>query len=347
MASKSSLMDPKIIGMLVIGILVGAGVGHGASHFIYTPKINGLRIELIDLRFKFETLSEQFETLSADHEALKSERDSLQTQYSTLQSDLYRISNDYERASKYLKDLSSDVQGFYDLLGSYSSLTESFQRVLNAEELEKIALTVAAVTQESEDNWDAYERIYKHVANKIDYAPDDVEFPYIAEYRRETVGGDEVLSGFSVETTSNYVQKPWFTLEHKQGHVEDQVVAAYAMIKYYERNIYETEYPSYIAEIEFSEAPPYLVVFLPVKGGRTKTPRLCILDPIEQYYTSKLGQMIQREVSVELETYARVRAKAAGEITHITLYDIDVSDGSHTVAASGTLLEIAEFLATE
>jgi len=84
-----------------------------------------------------------------------------------------------------------------------------------------------------------------------------------------------------------------------------------------------------------------------VSGGRTRTPRLCILDPAGNYYTNKHGEITQRVVSDEFEVYTKAWSKIAGEITGIRLYDVDVSNGSYIVAASGTLEEIAEFLKTE
>lgn len=350
---KRSHMESKIIVVMVVGILVGGVIGYSANYLISTPQINKLKTELSNVKSQYETLSAQNETLSGEYKAVKTERDNLQSQFSILsseynivKSDYNLLSDDYGKVSAYLKDLSSDVQSIIDILGYYSNITESFKRVLNSEELEKIASKVSSVTQESQDNWYAYGKIYKHFIYKINYVS-DIEFPYIADYHHEMIDGDEIITGFSVDTTMNYIQTPAFTLEHKQGDVEDQVVAAYAMIKYYERNIYGTEYTSYIADIQFSDGSSYLAIFMPVKGSRTRTPRLCILDPAGRYYTNKLGDITHKVVSDELKVYSKILSKTAGEITYIRLYDVDLSDGSYIVAASGTLDEIAVFLKTE
>jgi len=253
-------MESKIIAIMVVGILVAGGIGYGVAHLSYAPRIKKLKAELSSVKpqneillAQYATLSTQYDALSEEYGALETERDDLQSQYSslssehdTLQSDYDLLSDDYEEASTYLKDLSGDVESIIDILGYYSNITESFKHVLNSEELEKIGSTVSSVTQESSDNWDAYEKIYKHLIYKIDYVP-DIEFPYTSDHHREKVDGDEIITGFSVGTTMNYIQTPAFTLEHMHGDDDDQVVAAYAMVKHYERDIYETEYTSYIA----------------------------------------------------------------------------------------------------
>lgn len=341
---RSTTLGLKIIVILVIGILAGGGVVYIFSYRTYTPKINEIETKLRDVESEFETLSMEYDALNTERDNLQSQHSELSLDYNKLQGDYNSLSYDYQKASEYLKALSRNVTSFYDMLGSYGNLTEAFRRVLNNDELEKIAPTVISVSRESEDNWYVYDRIYRYVA-KVDYSH-DIEFPYIKDYHYDTMNGDEVLTGFSVDTTMNYIQTPAFTIEHGQGDAEDQVITTYAMIKYYEKNIYGTEYPSYIAEIQFSHDSKHLAVFLPVKGGRTQINRLCILNPFESYYTNEFGQMTKREVSKELKSYSSEFLKTAGEIEHIKLYDVDVNDGSYTVVVSGTLDEVSTFLET-
>lgn len=349
----NGLLNSKTIVKLVVGIIVGVVIGYGASNFNYTRQINEISTELNNLESQYMALSLQYDAVTDKYDTIKDERDSLQilysslsSEHSTLQSDYESLLLNYEKVSGYFDDVADDFQSIIELLVSYHSIPEAFRRVINNEELDKIASTVSSVTEESTSNWYAYEQIYRHVAFKVEYAP-DVEFPYIADYQKETMNGKEILTGFTVDTTMNYIQTPEFTLEHEQGDVEDQVIAAYAMLKYYERNIYGTEYPSYIADIEFSDGSSHLAIFLPVKGGRTRVTRLCILDPAGKYYTNKYGGITQRDVTTELDTYAKTWSKTAGEITHITFYDVDATDGSYEVIATGDPSEIAEFFDTE
>jgi len=349
----NGLLDSKNIVKLVVGIIVGVFVGYGASNFNYTRQINEINTELNNLESQYMGLSLQYDAVSDEYDTVKDERDSLQilysslsSEHSTLQSNYESLSLNYEKVSGYFDDVADDFQEIIEMLVSYHSIPEAFKRVINNEELEKIASTVSSVTEESTNNWYAYEQIYRHVAFRVEYTP-DVEFPYIADYRKVTMNGKEIMTGFTVDTTMNYIQTPEFTLEHEQGDVEDQVIAAYAMLKYYENNIYETEYPSYIADIKFSDGFSHLAIFLPVKGGRTRITRLCILDPAGQYYTNKYGSITQRDVPTELDTYAKTWSKKAGDITHITFYDVDATDGSYEIIATGNLLEIAEFFDTE
>lgn len=344
-------MDSKVLGMLIVGILAGGSLGVGGAYILYIPQVNELKTELSYFESQYETLSGQYETLSQEHETLsgeyetlKIERNKLQSQYSTLSSE-YRVlqskynilSHDYDEVSGYLKDISSKLQSTRDLLNNYCCIPEAFQRILINEELEKIASTVSSITHESQDSWYAYEKIYKYVADNINYAY-DIEFPYIDNYYYILLDGSEIITSFSIDKIRNYIQTPEFTLEYKQGDCDDQGVLTYAMIKYYMRNIYGTEYSLYIADIEFSGGSSHLAVFLPVRGGQ-----LCILDPAGHYLTSRYGQITNNVASFELQKYSNEWSKTTGEITYITLYDVNVIDGSYEVVASGIIDGVADF----
>lgn len=351
-------MDAKVLVVLVVGVLVGGGFGFGGAYIFYAPKINELTTKLNDLELQhqtligqyetlsvqYETLTQEYGTLSGQYENLKTERDNLQNQYSTLSSEYkvlqsqYNIlSYDYDEVSGYLKDLSSELLSTRDLLDYYCCIPEAFQRVLIKEELEKIASTVSYVTHESQDSWYAYDKIYKYVADNINYAY-DIEFPHIDNYYYVLLDGSEIITSFSIDNIRNYIQTPEFTLEYKQGDCDDQAVLTYAMIKYYMRNIYGTEYSLYIADIEFSGGSSHLAVFLPVQGGQ-----LCILDPAGHHLTSRYGHITQYVASFELQEYSNEWSKTTGEITYITLYDVNVIDGSYEVVASGTIDGVADF----
>ena len=151
-------MKPKVLVVLVVGILVGGGFGFGGAYIFYAPKINELTTDLNDLESQhqtlvgqhetiseqYETLSQEYGTLSGQYENLKTERDNLQNQYSTLSSE-YKVlqskhnilSYDYDEVSGYLKDISSELQSTRNLLDYYCRIPEAFKRVLIKEELEK------------------------------------------------------------------------------------------------------------------------------------------------------------------------------------------------------------------
>ncbi|MGB9760790.1 MAG: transglutaminase-like domain-containing protein, partial [Thermoproteota archaeon] len=146
-------------------------------------------------------------------------------------------------------------------------------------------------------------------------------------------------TSFETSTHRDYMQTPKLTLEIKQGNCEDQAILAYAMIKYYMKYIIGKEYLLYIAYIKFSDGKAHLAVFLPAQEGQ-----VCIIDPAGYYLTkTEWGTITAKTAQYELQAYSN-HWSSQGSISHITLYDVSIKDGSYKVVADGNLNQIIAFL---
>jgi hypothetical protein len=242
-----------------------------------------------------------------------------------------------EQMMNYYMRLSGDVLKLKDLLYSYCCIPEAFPRVLNDGAIKKTAAAVAAAGTSSSDIWSSIQKIYEYVTTNIKYAK-DIEMPYISTYWYVTYEGREYVTRFydEVKTVQNYIQTPELTLNIKQGDCDDQAILAYAMIKYYMKYVYGTEYPLYLASIEFSSGYCHSAVILPVQGGE-----ICIIDPAGNYLTKSGGVIASKAALPELQTYSNYWLHDAGSITYILLYKVNVIDGSYTVFANGTISQVA------
>ena len=326
--------------------------------------LDSMEIELDTSKTDLQSMSTNFNSLNNAHESLISSYDSLETEHATLLTnyadvtelykdlidDYYDLENDYEnldstkrsiedkysKSLDYLSSLSNDVLNFQELIGTYTNLEESFSRILCEDEVDKIASTVTPIT-DADDVWDSYEDIYHYVNNNVEYE-EDPEIPCIYNLYTANIDGNEYVTSFSTYSRQNTIQTPFYTLENKQGDCDDHAVLIYAMLKYYLINVYGTNYRTYIMRLEFSEDIAHLAVLIPVADGN-----LCILDSAGNYFTSRWGHIASKTVSLEFENYSD-HLSEWGEITHITLYDIDIFDGTYDIDAEGTLEEIISFL---
>jgi len=319
-------MNSRVIIALIIGLILGGCTGAVGIQLFVSYQINEFTKKIVELEAQYEPLLNEYSLITSQYSVLKSEHNFL----------IYH----YNLATSHLSELSNDVDILNEVLNRYCKIPEAFKYVLNEEEVSKIGPTVASITEDSQETLDAYDEIYKYVTNNIDYIY-DIEFPYVINYHRTSINGTEYITSFTMGSTTNYIQTPEFTLEKEQGDCDDQTILAYAMIKYYEREIHGTEHTLYIADIEFLRGSSHLAVFLPVEGGR-----LCILDLTGHFLTTQHGSITSKDAASELENYSDWWSSTEGEITHIDLYDVNVVDGSHTIAASGNLRGIVEFLKT-
>jgi len=345
-------MTSKNATLLIIGILTGGSFGYILAFNTYAPKVYELTSSLTVLEDQYQSLSEEhitilsnYKTLTQEYETVSNQKNSLQNQYTTLNSryntlqyNYNDLSYDYDKVCGYLNELSNGIRNLNDTLRCYTGIPESFCRVLNEEELDKIGSTVSSITHGSEDLWYSTENIYEYIIDNIKYTH-DVEIPYISLYYHISLNNEDIITSFNTDTIMNYIQTPEYTIEYKQGDCDDQAILLYAMIKYYERVIYETEYTLYLTHIEFTDNSGHVAVFMPVQDGQ-----LCILDPAGHYLTSRYGRITQKVASTELQKYSDNWTSTTGHIKEITLYKINVVDGSYVISASGTLDEISTFL---
>ena len=319
-------MNSRIIFALIVGLILGGCIGAVGIQLFVSYQINELTEKIIELEAQYEPLLNEYSLITSQYSVLKSEHNFLKYHYNL--------------ATSPLSELSNDVGILNEMLNRYCKIPDAFKHVLNEEEVSKIGPTVTTITEDSEGVLDACDEIYKYVTNNIDYVH-DIEFPYVINYHRTSINGTEYITSFTMGSTANYIQTPGFTLEKEQGDCDDQTVLAYAMIKYYEREIYGTEHKLYIADMEFLRGSSHLAIFLPVQGGR-----VCILDLTGHFLTSQQGSITSKDAASELENYSDWWSSTEGEITHMDLYDVNVVDSSYTIVASGNLRGIVEFLKT-
>jgi hypothetical protein len=318
----------KTVSVFVLGLVV-AGAVSGVLLMGYQSQINTLGADLDQLQEEYEALQASYTQKEADYNNLYSMYVSVSAQRDWLQSDL-------DTKEGYLKDVSTDISELYDTLRSYSQTEDSFHRVLCSEELDKIGATVTQLTDPSKDTWYNYQRLWDYVDDNIAYAY-DIEFPMISTYRYITIDGVKCYTEFNVETHTNYIQTPEFTLTKKQGDCDDHAILLYGMMRYYLRHIYGTVYSCYIAFITYTDGEAHLAVFLPIQGGT-----MCILDPAGNYATERNGYITNKTPSTELQSYAD---HWGGEhvIESIKLYWVDDLDGSFSVEFEGSLNETVDF----
>ena len=368
-------MDSRI--NTAVYVLLGLVVGVLITYVYMTPQIDSARTQYTELTSQYtelheeytfliehnetltdnyitlvdnhENLTNQFNHLSQNHSTTSIQLNTLTTDYQNLQDNFNYISithdqlssshdilsDNYESVISDFHDVSENMDELFDLLDQYSKLTDSFERVLNMDEVEKTASLVNLITNPS-DAWYSRERIHKHITSLVDYV-EDVNFPYCYNIQYEYVNGEKVVTNFQVATVRDYIQTPDFTLEYAQGDCDDQAILEYAMINYYEKEIHGTDYTTYLAEIRFGDGSGHLAVFVPVANGN-----ICILDPAGSYFTSESNRISTRSVSNELTQYAN-RWTSNDGISNIRLYEVDITDGSYTLASSGTLDDIILF----
>jgi len=345
-AGRKRSTSATMLVCLIAGVVAGYAL---AAFVVYQPQVASLQEDLSNTRADLSALQADYDSLRDDYAQLGLEHSSLNVSYWELYSDHSRLLSDYSELSSEhgeledahsdttsnYKSLSNEVRELCEVLISYSFVPEAFRRVLNDGEVQMTSDAVSSATGSSQDFWPSVENIYDYIVSNIRYV-NDIEMPYLSAYRQVKLEGFDYITGFTVTTYKNYVQTPGLTLEVNQGDCDDQAVLAYAMIKYYMKRIHMTEYILYIARLEFSNGDAHLAVFQPVQEGQ-----LCIIDPAGKYLTSRWGSIASEEALPELRAYSDYWLGSAGGISHIELYDVDVTDGSYALVGEGNIDQVA------
>ena len=292
------------------------------------------------LKSNYNNLNNSYSNLKSNYSNLLQNYKNLKLQYTYLQSNYSTLQGHYSSLTSYYKGLSQDVLNFYNLLLSYTFFPEAFSRTLNADTVNKVSPTVSFVTAGSTSTWSSIQKIFDYIISNINYA-EDVDVPYISSHADVNIDGVNYVANFETATRRDYIQTPGLTLEIKQGDCEDQAILAYAMIKYYMKYINGTEYSLYIADMQFSGSTAgHVAVFLPVQGGQ-----VCIIDPAGKYLTKVNWGISSKPAQDELQAYSNYwSSNGDGLITHITLYDVSITNGSYKIVADGDINQIITFL---
>ena len=319
---------------------------------------NSLNSNYNNLKTNYDSLESTYNSLNSNYNALNSQYNTLKNNVDSgfvkLSSDYVDLKKQYDSLSqmvgsslygtpgdttilKYYYQLTKDVRSLNATLWEYCNLRLSFKNTLTISEVMKVENTVRTIIGSSTDEWSNYQNIHQYVTSNIQYVY-DIDFPCIMGYKYVDVNGVRYLTEFNTSTIQNYVQKPQFTLEYKQGDCDDQAALEYAMLRYYNKYIVGTDYNLYVADIEFSDGNGHAAVFMPVQGGA-----LTIFDPAGHYLTSSSSTIAAKPAASELEVY-NTHWASIGSITHITLYWVNLTDGSSNVVAQGTRAEVAAYL---
>ncbi len=323
---------------LIIGLCVGSAAGFFLSSSLYMPQIITLQDKVLITQNKLSSIERRYASLNDSYSELNSKYlnlsknyTELTTLYNALNASKERLNDKYNRIKGYYQELTTNVLDLRNMLRSYISIPEAFPRVLNNQTIKETKDAVIEATRSSTDIRLSTERIYRYITTNIIYAQ-DIDMPYLSSYWHVTIDGFDYIINFTTERARNYIQTPNLTLSIKKGDCDDQAILAYAMIKYYMKYIYGKEYDLYIADIDFPESG-HLAVFLPVKNGE-----ICIVDPAGKYLTSNWGRIASKPALQELHNYSK---HWSDPITCITLYNVNVIDGSFEVVAEGTIEEIS------
>jgi hypothetical protein len=305
-----------------------------------------------DLYSKHSKLEVDYSLLNASYSAIQVSPEQLVSKYLRLSSDFKNLNESFVQLKAVYDQggqLSSSMLGHYtslsgnvstlrELLLSYSSIPQSFPRVLNYEAVKEISKTVLDATDSSKDSWSAYQKIYDYITTNVKNVK-DIDMPYISGYWYVVSGGYPYITSFSLDEIRDYVQAPGLTVEIEQGDCEDQAVLAYAMIQYYRNDVLGSFSSLYLAEVKFADGSGHVAVIMPVADGE-----ICIIDPTGKYLTSAGGQIASKKALEELKDYSNYWSQEVGQIASMKLFYVDITDGSHQMVAEGDAAQIAAFL---
>jgi len=339
---------------LFMGILLGVIVGATGVFLVLNPSLvdliglesdyrslkrdnRDLALEVAYLKEDISELEQDKRSLSSNNLVLSSEKMVLENEKMSLEIENFELKEDYEFASDNWRSLSEYVLDFREELYSYCVLNESFKRVFNSEELDKIAEKIEDLTKGTgDDMWGALNIIHGYVRDDIEYVYDS-EIPVISAYRYYGESDNPLLSEFTTDFRQNMYQDLDFTVEYEQGDCDDQAMLEYAMIKYYQRYILDAEYRLYLVRIIWEDSS-HLAVFQPVQGEN-----ICILDPAGQYQTGSFQRLSQESVRRELNNYQDHWSDENGSIIELSFWIVDIDTGEYIESFSGSLEESINF----
>ena len=216
-------------------------------------------------------------------------------------------------------------------------MPNALKRVLIEEEIKKIIPYTTTLTNNMENRWKAYQNIYNYMKTNIK-STYDLPFPYlmITQVKLKDIN---YITNVTLRYVPNYIQTPETTLKYGQGDCEDQAIAAYAIIKYYHKNILKEEHKTYLAHIQYQSGRAHLTTIIYEPEGK-----ICIIDPPTNYITNINNQITAKPVYQELITYSNLWKSQEGRITYIKVYDVNIINGNHQIAAKGTIEEISMIL---
>lgn len=319
-----------------------------------------IQIDYLELQGEYSNLQEDYSDLQGDYHTLEDNYDDLQDDYSSVVADynyLYSrygsLSTSFDNACYYIDRMSEGLSDYFDYVDSYIYHDESISRILTWDNVVEVSPKVWEITGGSTDLWDSIEKIYDWIDDNIIYCYDP-PIPYLRPLGTTSFEGYDVYTSFVLDEWQDYKQSLRFSLDYKQGDCDDQAFLAYAMIKYYMKQIYGHEYTLYLMRTTLGGSAGHVSLLLPVSDGK-----ITIIDPVGDdfgsflsfiigpgrgYLTQNVGlfgsSITSKSAYDELNNYSD-RYSSIGGITYIKLYNVDVDDGSYSITYEGTISQIA------
>ena len=335
---------------VAVGLVCAIVVLGAASAWLFSQN-QDLRSALGTLNTRYEILNSTHTTLQQDYDSLFAEFSSLNSNYNRLQSDYGNLRGQFDSiAANYsaLGDKYASLKGLYgglsgavidldEQLDSMALFPEAIGRTLTDDQIMAVDWAVEYAVGSEGDSWEAERLIFGFINGSIAYAS-DIMLPYISETNTTTVDGVEYLTGFSMGYSPDYINTPALTLLNGYGDCDDQAILGYAMLKYYERHVDGQEYNLYLALITFENEAKHLCVIRPASDGYA-----FVFDPAGGYLSPDYGATNASKALEELSAYSYYWISNGG-IREISLYSVTDYDGNYTLAANGTLTDIASFM---
>ncbi|MEM0179195.1 MAG: hypothetical protein QXO53_03510 [Fervidicoccaceae archaeon] len=291
------------------------------------------------LQNNYTALSIKYSNLNADYGNLSARFQQITALYNSLQENYTNLNNSMNYLLSLYISLNESASDLINYLYSLETIPDAFSRTLNWDEVSAIGKYVYNAGVSKYDIWGSIQNIYNYIVNNVAYVY-DIDMPFPIPFFMN-FGNYSFLTSIFYLPLQNYVQTPLFTIEYGQGDCDDQAVLAYAMIKYYMLNVYGKDYLLYFADIEMGDGSRHAAIFLPVQGGE-----LTIIDSAGRYLTrDAYGHITSNMAYSELQRYSLYWGDYGG-IKSITLYSINVRDGSYREVVSGSISDIASYLAS-
>jgi hypothetical protein len=293
-----------------------------------------------------------YQRLEYNYTVLRSLYSSLTEKYRVLTAEYSRLNKSYAEAARELRDARLSLSRALRILSQLTvtldkasektieatMIPQAFRRVLNYLEVYRVRSTVESIIRDKDNFWMSIEDIYYYITEHIVYVKDTDHLIILVNHTN--IDGSRVAYKVDYYWIRNYVQTPYETLTMGQGDCDDQAVLAYAMIKYYMVNMRLHDQPLYFAKFIMADGSAHTTVILPIGNGN-----ITIIDPAGHYLTIYITLMNSRPAIDELESYSYYWEDHGG-ISLVYLYTINITDGSYSLVASGSIYSVGEYLET-
>ncbi len=243
---------------------------------ITKTELTDTKTQLDTIEFKLDFTKEQLTNTEAELETALIQLTNTEHQLAETESQLVTAESQLVTAESQL-EIAEDEQK--EMLNQYSNLREQIYlrqgededtREFITPENEMVSAKVTEIagsySEDVNERWRDYERLYKWVVNNIEYSSDS-HTPILPQ----TIGGKLIW-------TKDFWRMPEETIEDEAGDCEDMAVLLASMMINYNSDRYSV----WAIKIK-NEEGGHLAVAFPVAGDK-----LTILDPAGNYYTGYL-----------------------------------------------------------